>query len=1262
MPVLASDIKLAKSTVMLDVPEGGGPPSPNIIADGSSNEIFDDISEAARAGGQVSCRKVHAVVHTDDTDGVFGGNAIIADPPNDPNVSVTMFTTEETFDRRLSAISRVEAYLNKGVERTGFLFENHISGQRVIQIFQRPTDETPNISETIVLTYDEGLSTQKEQYVRITAVSVVIRLFYDEGEKKDYPAAIVTCDISDVLRYDFKGSPPARSFMRKTDSTKIRETTVADAGSYVGVVPLVEPVGMGDFSVKGSTIYTQLVPNAQIETPITDSRPTQQSYVLVPSGDSFTQVLTLAFTTTQNLFIGGMVLPGSLTIVRGGVTLTDSGGELLNGSSQVGIVDYDNGVCQLTTNVWGTSGGAHTVTYTPSSRFGGSYKSIGIPITQEGRSISYVFNFSPIASPRTVTLSYMVARKWYVLREKGNGQLRGSDAAYGAGTYSFITGTLSVSLGALPDVGSSLIIQWIDGSTSTGPQKAVLQRMSRWSMPMNTSGIVGNTQGAKAIVPSGLTITWMGPDNNGKSAVDNGYGALTGDAQGSVDYSQGIIWWSPNLLPAKTTIVSMDINGAAQLTASNVPIFGGYVAGNLAPRSLYFEVGVSIQYTGLSFRSSGSYDYSYASKYGWGSWKTESSYGHSYSRENSVSNTIVDKTRTLAIRDNGAGVLYYDEPGYGPINVGTVDYVTGIIEMNNDPSVPTQDMQGPVVSFSTACSSQWDSSYNGEAWRGWYEQGYSSSYNSTYQSSWQERWDDCYSALNASRKFIIGAQSISVRYRTVGASQDSLSVEMIALAVDVDLPPEFSLGMAQFSQGGKTWFGYPTGSLQYDVSPTTGAGTVVGELLPSIGKIMATTWPSNTSPVITNWRASTVGPEDGPTAPGCSNDITFRTATAPIRPGSFQILGNLIDGTSFSVSADLQGKINGTRVVGTIDYEVGLVRLWFIKKIYDADYAAVANFDFLGIAGLTYAEVDLGRMSTLRYNAVSYTYLPLDADLLGIDPVRLPSDGRVPIFRVGSFAVVGNTQITQPQTVFNSQTITTGRERLSRVRVLGANDLPILTGYTHDLDAGTVTFNDVAGYSQPVRVEHRIEDMGILRDVQINGDVTFTRAITHAYPANTSYLSSALMMGDLRSRVSVIFDQGTWTGVWSDILIGSEATAGYNSTVYPIEVTNAGAITERWFIRFTSTTVFEVVGEHIGIVAVGNTGVDAAPINPVTGVPYFLIRKEGWGSGWGIGNILRINTVGAQFPIWVVRTVQQGPETITNDSFTLLIRGDVDAP
>ncbi len=112
----------------------------------------------------------------------------------------------------------------------------------------------------------------------------------------------------------------------------------------------------------------------------------------------------------------------------------------------------------------------------------------------------------------------------------------------------------------------------------------------------------------------------------------------------------------------------------------------------------------------------------------------------------------------------------------------------------------------------------------------------------------------------------------------------------------------------------------------------------------------------------------------------------------------------------------------------------------------------------------------------------------------------------------------------------------------------------------------------------------------------------------------------------------------------------------------PIEITNAGGSTERWVLEFTSTTQFRVIGEHVGVIATGDINAVCSPLNPATGKPYFTIKPLGWGSGWAVGNILRINTVGAIYPFWVVRTIQPGPETGIEHSFSILARGDVNRP
>ncbi len=251
MPIQSGDVKLLKSAVMADVPEGGGAPTGITIADGVSNAIFPDISELDRAGGRVNLRKSFVSVQTGDTDTYFGANVIVAEPPQDARVSVTLFSTAKTFDTREQAQVRIEAYLNKGPEWAGYLFENHIAGQRVIQLFQRTTDTIPNVGQTLVLIENEGLGTQKEQYVRATSVSVVERTFTYNNDQ-DYKASVVTVSISDALRYDFTGSPASRTFTRIGSSTKARDTVVADASTYVGVVPLTHAASVVGGNIEGA--------------------------------------------------------------------------------------------------------------------------------------------------------------------------------------------------------------------------------------------------------------------------------------------------------------------------------------------------------------------------------------------------------------------------------------------------------------------------------------------------------------------------------------------------------------------------------------------------------------------------------------------------------------------------------------------------------------------------------------------------------------------------------------------------------------------------------------------------------------------------------------------------------------------------------------------------------------------------------------------------------------------------------------------------
>ena len=171
--------------------------------------------------------------------------------------------------------------------------------------------------------------------------------------------------------------------------------------------------------------------------------------------------------------------------------------------------------------------------------------------------------------------------------------------------------------------------------------------------------------------------------------------------------------------------------------------------------------------------------------------------------------------------------------------------------------------------------------------------------------------------------------------------------------------------------------------------------------------------------------------------------------------------------------------------------------------------------------------------------------------------------------------------------------------------------------------------------------------------------LTFNRPLARAFPAGT-LVSSMLFLGDLQARVGAAFSQETWGGVWADSRIGSPVTAQYQQSANPIAVSNAGAITERWAFIFLTNTTFRLVGETLGVVAQGDVNSNFSPVNPATGQPYFTILAAGWGA-WAAGNVLRLNTYGANAPVWAARATLPSAPNTTPDSLTIAVRGDLDA-
>ena len=1247
MAIVAGDVRLMKSQVMLDTSDGGGLITANEVVDGVSNNMFPDISELDRTYGRVALRKVFSAVNTPNTDQYFGAHAIITKPPLDPAVSVSLFSTEDWTDQRTAAKARMESYLASGPSLFGQLYGMQLAGQRSITMLFRLGRGFPDVSDTIVLVTNEGTVLEKSQYVRITKKTVVVQTIVVSysGGVATYDANVVTYELSDALRYDFQGPDPLPYDNYPGIIAKARSTVVANAATYYGIAKLVVPVGIGDVSAKVGGIFTQLVPSGRTEVSITDMQgATTPSTPIQASVTNESYVLSDTLGPNNPLYLTGGVYPGSFSLAAGGTTLLDSGGRIMSGSTEVGSIDYQQGVVVFSATA-PTYGGSKTAAWGTGAYARSAAQTYAIPVTSVNRAYVWNHTFDGNVPPGAVAVSFMAQGKWYDLSDQGNGQIKGSDSVMGSGSVNYSTGTVSVTLGALPDVGSAVL--FYAGQNNVGYRPITTARNITPYMEVALAG--------KCIAPGTVTVTWT--DGSLRTITDNGAGVLSGYGSGTVDYKAGVVKIAPTQYPASGTVLSYTITTAttpaytgATPLASGTPRTLTTGITNIQPGTLTVDVALD---AGEVLPEANGVGYA---------WPDARYY-------RVLSGWIDARICRLTLQDNGNAQLI--DPYDGAVRA-TINYATGVITFTGT-TLPVA-VEGPAFLGAT---------------------NFWTSYQVTTRSG--TILTTVAATCSASGSLVTGTVTGTV----------TLSALKLPLA-QVGLLGGLVPGSVRYSWGTNRYYD-KAGLLLRAFNPATGAGTACGTLDATTGIVTTTHWVAGaTVPSLTAIVAAQ--------SSLLVQSSAFRVQSAPVLSGSFQMHVGF-DAQSYdlyapflssyghtettspkganyqrytlpvstvSITAAVDGSITTPTqaaspgavlvypaIIGTINYETGVVAVQAQMRVagLSAPELALITANYPGFVVSTEFRIPINvDVMDLLYNAVTFAYMPLDADILGLDPVRLPTDGRVPIFSAGTVAVVHNTQ----ESAFaggagSGAVLSLGRVRVASIRVYDSATTPLTVDpahYTYDLDLGTVTLSgtySAGAYTTPIRVEHRIEDMALVSDAQITGDLTFTRQITHAYPANTSYVSSAVIIGDQIARIASLFDQSSWTNVFADAPSGGSAGGTFNAATYPLTVLNRDAIEERWAIVFTDSNNFRVVGEHVGQIGTGNITTDCQPNNPNTGHPYFVINKLGWGGGWVAGNVLRFNTVAANFPLWVARTVQQSTATVTNDYFSLQVRGDVDA-
>ena len=802
-----------------------------------------------------------------------------------------------------------------------------------------------------------------------------------------------------------------------------------------------------------------------------------------------------------------------------------------------------------------------------------------IAVELQNRAYNYVQSCIPIPAVGSLSVDFRAMGKWYRLTDDGSGTLTGE----GTGTINFETGSIIVTLGALPDVGSEVIFTW-------GTPVHYTDRAG--SVDIDPP-VVYHTL-ATPVEPGTFAVSWT-QGGNAKAATAGLNGDVSGDCTGHVVHPTGELWLRFPIIPDDNTQLVFDyeeVTSELEIVTGLSPS-GGIVNFTLA--ALPKPGTVSVDWQVLRSEK----------EHHPGLWMIANDQGTYDRKVFQYTDTGVEE-RKYTCGEDGLGDFF--------LGKGTINYANGDISLDVE---------------ETYTNMEWDGK--------------------------DGVWD------GVERSESLNGGTVTVRYTlnsaTPAARQESidmpaLTIQLLLGVADVLIPGtlRFTMGETAYSdragQGLLYWDdGTVAGSVDYEARAAT------LQLYPSA---IAITIDSLIS-TFGQWY---------------DYNFFFRTPGSPLQPGGFLVNATALGGDLISEQADFSGIISSAEAEGEVEQDMGVVHIRYGELVLDDDLTSEQKsepwYDPADVDGEGYIWLPTFVFpNTVRYNCVVYTYLPLDADILGLDPVRLPSDGRVPIIRPGEVIVVH-----QDETFPLTDPLTAGAvEQLPHTFIASCGlvdqESVIVDDalYVVDRKLGRITMADpldLSAYTEPLVALYRIENMQLVSDVQIGGTITCVSPFSHAFDKAKSYISTALIHGDLQARIKNFFHQYTWTGVWSNERIGDSTIAKYNDVSFPLAVRNDAAIKERWLIKFATSTTFVVIGEVVGQIAEGDTSSDLNPINPLTGLPYFTMYSGGWGSGWSVGNCIRFNTEAAAEPVWVSRCVVTGEATHEADEFKIQVRGDAD--
>jgi hypothetical protein len=574
MPILPTDIKLLESERMRDTPDGGGRQTGREIPSGVVGNVFPKVSRVDSVYGRVNLRKIYVAVRTATLDMYAGAHAIITRPPENDRIGCCLFSTASSFDTRAAARDRIESYVVAGPLSRLRLLGNQIIGQKAILCYQQVSEPLPDVGEVLVLSQEnaQGVASA-QQYVRITDVAHEVRTFTDQSG--EFQRRVVTLKIGSSLQQTFSGNEASR-FTANNDPTKVRDTSVADASKYYGIQPLAEAGELGAMTLRLMSVYAPLVPSTQRETAVSlaeiaGASTYQNSTAGVVSENAFN------LNPGQTRYFNRAIKPGSIRAQRTGgslpITSDDGNGTLkVWGSSVIEwvfSVDYENGSITGVTGFEDASIGLFQ--YERAVNVSNPAHTRAIPITLGTRGTVYAETLNPLPAPGTLIVDFRALGRWYRLRDNGSGELVANDPQEGTGSVNYATGAVIITLGALPDVGSSVILSW-------GSPVHYTIRAGATADAGTTLDLEYTLQNAP-IVPGSVTISYPvgGVTRNVTDPAENGNLSGTGVA-GEINYATGEVWLRFSTPPDRAAQLNNAYtwrDGASLYSGTSATISGG---------------------------------------------------------------------------------------------------------------------------------------------------------------------------------------------------------------------------------------------------------------------------------------------------------------------------------------------------------------------------------------------------------------------------------------------------------------------------------------------------------------------------------------------------------------------------------------------------------------------------------------------------------------------------------------------------------------